>query len=353
MKEAKIKRMFPFSVFVTIFVALSLLTGGQMLMLNRYIVNIPDRYVVILGTYWLIAAALFTLLIGYLVTTRFEKPMKHFAEATQKVANGDFSVYIKPIHSSGKMNYLDYIFVDFNKMVEELGSIETLKTDFFSNVSHEIKTPISVIRNYAELLQKENLPEARRLEYADTILGASESLSEMITNLLKLNRLEKQAIIPETEPYDISRQICDCALSFEAQWEKKDIEFIADLEDAATVELDESLMELVWNNLLSNALKFTDRGGTVTLTQTSTDKEVIVSVSDNGCGMSEETRKHIFDKFYQGDTSHATEGNGLGLALTMRILQLMECSIMVDSIPGEGSTFMVKIPVFRKGNNHE
>lgn len=351
MNEKKSARIFPLSVFIAAFITLSLLTGAQMFILDRYIGDVPDIYVALLSGYWIIVAALLTFFIGYLFNTRFEKPLKRFAEATQKVANGDFSVYVKPIHLSEKKNYLDYIFIDFNTMVGQLGSIETLKTDFFSNVSHEIKTPISVIKNYAELLQKENLSEARRLEYAETIMDASESLSEMITNLLKLNKLEKEAIVPEAAPYDVSRQVCNCALNFETQWEKKDIYFVADLEDSATAELDESLMELVWNNLLSNALKFTAPGGTITLTQTSTEEEIIVSVADDGCGMNEETQKRIFDKFYQGDTSHATEGNGLGLALTMRILQLMECTISVDSIPGEGSTFTVKIPAFKKEHN--
>ena len=242
------------------------------------------------------------------------------------------------------MDYLDYMFIDFNKMVEELGSIETLKTDFISNVSHEIKTPIAVIKNYSEYLQKQDLNEEERLEYARTIELAAKRLSELISGILKLNKLENQRIKPEFSEYSISDQLAECAIAMEEVWDAKNIEFTADLEDRAMIYADESLMEIVWNNLLSNAIKFTPEGGQVFLKQESDGKTVTVSLSDTGCGMTRETIKHIFDKFYQGDTSHSRDGNGLGLALSRRILQLHDAEIRVESEVGKGSVFTVTIP---------
>ncbi|ASA26439.1 two-component sensor histidine kinase [Paenibacillus donghaensis] len=318
-----------------------------MLILGKYVdaTSIPHAYVISVLIYWVFVAAVFTLFNGYQFIRRYHKPMEEFAMATRKVAGGDFSVYIPPRHLKDKMDYLDTICMDFNVMVEELGSIETLKTDFFSNVSHEIKTPLAIIQNYAEALKNEKLTPEQREGYIDTILDSSSRLSQLITNILKLNKLEKQNLQPISEPYDLCAQLCECALWFEELWMKKDIEFVADVEDRATIETDASLLEIIWTNLLSNAIKFTEPGGTVIMKQSSTDEEVIVSISDTGCGMSEDTMKHIFDKFYQGDTSHSTEGNGLGLALVLRILQLIGGSITVTSVPSEKTTFTVRIPV--------
>lgn len=347
MKNAVRESRFPPSLFAIYLGVLLLMSGvhtGLLVLMDSLDWNdwIQSAVPVL---YWSAVAVGLTLFTRRKVRQTYDIPMRQLAEATDKVAHGDFSVYVPPIHTVEKRDYLDVMILDFNRMVEELGSIETLKTDFFSNVSHEIKTPLSIIQNHAELLQNEDLPKALRKEYTEMILGATRRLSNLITNMLKLSKLEKQAITPGQEEYDVCRQLCECALQFEDLWEKKEIEFIADIEERAMITADEELMALVWNNLLSNAVKFTENGGTITLYQTSDEKEIRVRVEDSGCGMSEETLQHVFDKFYQGDTSHATEGNGLGLSIALRVLQLSGGTISAESTVGKGSAFTVRIPI--------
>lgn len=343
------ERRFDFLVFIFTFLMVGALFTVQMKILGDYInyTEIPFGRMVAIIICWVVIAAGFSIATVNQINRQYRKPMEQFAEAAEKVAGGDFSVYVPARHRADRSDYIDSIFLAFNKMVEELGSIETLKTDFFSNVSHEIKTPLAVIQNYAEMLQNNNLSPERRQDYARTIVEACRRLSDLITNILKLNKLEKQNISPVFEPYDLSRQLAECALLFEDRWEKKDIEFVTEIEDEAPILADASLLELVWNNLLSNAIKFTPEGGTVTLRQFSGPEEEVVSVTDTGCGMDEETTARIFDKFYQGDTSHSTEGNGLGLALAFRIVNLMDGTITVESELGVGTTFTVRLPARR------
>lgn len=298
--------------------------------------------------YWGIVAVGLTLFTRKKMRSTYEEPLHKMAEATRKVSEGDFSVYVPTVHTADKLDYLDVMIMDFNKMVEELGSIETLKTDFVSNVSHEMKTPIAIIKNYAQLLQTGKASEEQRVEYAKGIEDAASRLSSLISNILKLNKLEHQRITPEVETYDLCRQLCESVFLFEDAMEEKGIELEADIEDMAMIKADASLMELVWNNLLSNAVKFTERGDSITIRQASDEDHIRVSVSDTGCGISKESINHIFDKFYQGDTSHSTEGNGLGLALVKRVLELMDGEIRITSEEGKGSTFLVTLPVGRK-----
>lgn len=343
---------FPPSLFFVFFGVLLLMSGihtGLVVGMNE--LGWSDLTQVFIPlVYWSAVAVGLTLFTRRQVQRVYEEPMHRLAEATQKVAGGDFSVYIPTIHTSDRLDYLDKMLIDFNKMVEELGSIETLKTDFFSNVSHEIKTPLAVIQNNAELLRLEDLTDAQQ-EYADAIYQSSRRLSDLISNILKLNKLEKQTIVPEVRTYDVCAQLAECALGYEQAWEGKALEFEADMEDRADIAADPALMELVWNNLFSNAVKFTEPGGSILLTETSDAENVYVSVRDTGCGMCEETRKHIFEKFYQGDTSHATAGNGLGLALAMRVLQLNHFDIQVESAQGKGSCFTVTMPKVKGEDN--
>lgn len=294
--------------------------------------------------YWGLVAGGLTIFARGKIRDTYEEPMINLAEAAMQVADGDFSVYVPTLNTADKYDYMDVMIMNFNKLVEELGSVETLKTDFVSNVSHEMKTPIAVIKNYAELLRAEDLPDEKRKEYAESIEHASRKLSGLISNILRLNKLENQTIVSEKDNYDVCRQLCECILQFEELWEEKDIELNVEIDDSAMVYGDENLMELVWNNLMSNAIKFTEPGGTIEVTQKTEGSSVKISISDSGCGMSEDCVKHIFDKFYQGDTSHSKEGNGLGLALVKRVLELMDGQIEIESKPGKGSTFTVTMP---------
>ena len=293
--------------------------------------------------YWLGVAVLLTWVIRARMKVVYDAPLQKISAATKQVARGDFSVRVEPIHSEEKEDYLDLMIHDLNAMIAELGSIETLKTDFISNVSHEIKTPISVIQNYARLLQSDGLSEEERADYAKTISDAAKRLNLLITNILRLNRLENQRLDAKKEPFDLSAQLGECVLGFESVWEEKSIDLDVDMADEVMVCSDAELLALVWNNLLSNAFKFTEPGGTVGISLAADDEFAAVRITDTGCGMDAQTRKHIFDKFYQGDTSRATQGNGLGLALVKRVLDLTGGEIAVESEPGKGSCFTVRI----------
>ena len=271
-----------------------------------------------------------------------ERPTKIITEATEKIMSGDFSVRIKPMQSSG-MEGFNQIAMAINQMAEELSSVETLRADFIANVSHEMKTPLAVMQNYGTLLQATDLSDEKRIEYAKGVTDASRRLSEMMTNILKLNRLENQQIFPETTTFDLGEQLCECLLQFENVWEKKNIEIDTDIAEDIKVEADAELLSLVWNNLFSNAFKFTEEGGSVSLQLTATEHHAIVKVKDTGCGMTAEVGAHIFEKFYQGDTSHSVQGNGLGLALVKRVIDILQVEIGVESIVGVGTTFTVKI----------
>ena len=271
------------------------------------------------------------------------RPVTRILEALSKITHGDFSVRIKPLHKKRAFNEYDLIIEDINKMATELSSIETLKTDFISNVSHEIKTPLSVIQSYAEMLQSESLTAEERAEYAERLGAASKKLNNLIAGILKLNRLENQMIFPDKKTINISEQLCQAFLLYENEWTEKELEIITDMDESIVIEGDDELLLTVWSNLISNAVKFTDRGGTITVTVKKQGKNACVSIADTGCGMSKETGVRIFEKFYQGDTSHTTEGNGIGLALVKRIIDITKSEITVESELGKGSCFTVII----------
>jgi len=271
-----------------------------------------------------------------------ERPVKQILEATEKIMQGDFTIRIAPVKEFAGETGFNEIIKAINKMTAELAGTETLRTDFIANVSHELKTPLAVMGNYATMLQKPGICEEDRVEYAKAISHSSRRLAALITNILKLNKLENQQIFPQLDEYDLGEQLCENLLQFEEVWEKKNLNIETDIEDDVRIRSDAELLSLVWNNLISNAVKFTPEEGTIGVSLKTEGKLVIVSVSDTGCGIKPEVGQHIFEKFYQGDISHATQGNGLGLALVKRVVDILNGEIGVQSVYGQGSTFTVK-----------
>ncbi len=274
-----------------------------------------------------------------------EKPVKKILKATEELAGGKFDTRIEPRNIPREYyNEFDLIIDNFNIMAHELEGTEILRHDFISNVSHEFKSPLAAIQNYSVLLQDPALTEEKRIEYAMAVNYSCARLSSLITNILKLNKLENQKIFCQPERYDLSEHLYICMLDFEPVWERKKIEIETDIEQDIFVESDAELLSLVWNNLLSNAMKFTDEGGTVFLSLKEYENYVAVCVKDTGCGMSLEAQKHIYEKFYQGDTSHASEGNGLGLALVKTVIDIVKGELIMKSEEGRGTEFIVRIP---------
>ncbi len=272
-----------------------------------------------------------------------DRPLKRILTTLDRLAQGDFSVRLDTAHRDTNHTGFGAIAREINALADELSGVETLRTDFIANVSHELKTPLAVIQNYASILRDPGLPEAQRQEYVEKIILTTRRLADLVSNVLKLNKLENQQIFPQTQVFDLGEQLAQCLLQFETAWEAKKLELECDMEENVQVKADPELMALVWNNLFSNAIKFTPEGGSIGLRMHAESGWAAVSVSDTGCGMSRETGAHIFEKFYQGDTAHATQGNGLGLALVKRVVDITGGSITVSSTPGKGSTFTVRM----------
>lgn len=290
----------------------------------------------------ILGAAFCTLCDAYRRKVMVQRPVDMILDVTKKIAAGDFSVKLIPMHEYQKFDEYDLIFENINIMTAELSKNELLKNDFISNVSHEIKTPLAVIQNYAKSLQNSNLNNEKREEYLKGLLVQTQKLSNLITNILKLNKLENQQILPEMEKLDLSELLRLVVLSFEDLLERKGLEFECDI-DEVQITSSASLLEIVFNNLISNAVKFTSEGGKIFISLKEDGAYAIVKITDTGCGISPEVGAHIFDKFYQGDKSRALEGNGLGLALVKKVIDVIGGEILVKSKVGEGSTFIIKL----------
>ncbi|MCR5606497.1 MAG: HAMP domain-containing histidine kinase [Treponema sp.] len=349
--EKEKKKLFSYSIFsfshyIMIFFGVAIVTtvaimvffAGNSVHINRE--SVVDRARFAFFNIFVLSL-LFTVILRFYRKVQVERPVKDILATTEKIMKGDFSARIPERHGFHFSNEFDKISENLNTMASELSGVETLRTDFIANVSHELKTPLSIIQNYATILQDTSLDTEKRLEYAKNITQASRRLSSLITNILKLNKLENQQIFPEKQKFNLSEQITECLLEFETVWEEKNIEIDARIEDNIYLESDMELLSLVWHNLFSNAFKFTKAGGTVGVALKITGDRIKVEVTDTGCGMSEDCKKHIFEKFYQGDTSHSIQGNGLGLALVKKVLDITGTTIEIESEENKGSRFTV------------
>lgn len=281
--------------------------------------------------------------ISYIHYTRFTKPMLYLAQAAREVAKGNYTIQL-PTRTSKKTNEIDALFCDFNSMVRDLDSTEVLKSSFISNISHELKTPISVIHNYTTLISEDNITEDEKKEYIQKIQTTSEELSTLISNILQISKLDNHQLETVITNFNISETLIRCILGFELNLDQKNINLDLDIPDELNIRSDKGLMKIVINNVLSNAIKFVPMNGNIQISLSQVGNKTVLTVSDDGCGMDEDTKKHIFDKFYQGDSSHKTKGNGLGLSMVKQIITLLNGSIDVKSSPNMGSTFIISLP---------
>ena len=292
-----------------------------------------------------------SLILGTLFAVLFFKRTVNLANdlkmALKRISKGDYSVRLENT-SDNKDGILYDVIENFNKMVEELDSVTILRNDFISNFSHEFKTPIVSIKGYAELIKNgKNLTEEQKQEYLQVIIDESRRLSNLASSTLLMSKLDSQTSLTETSVFSVNEQLKQCVLVLDNEFKAKNLEVKIKL-GKMRVDASVDMLQQVWINLLTNAIKYTPENGIIRITSTELEKEYIVSISDNGMGMNEETLKHIFDKYYQGDNSHSTSGNGLGLSIAKRIVELSGGKIEASSTEGKGTTFSVRLPKLKE-----
>ncbi len=299
----------------------------------------PERHVPIvvflLGS--LLVGAVIALFVGRLII----RPVENISNAFDQLSRGNFSIRVP---EDERVAQIRDMACKFNAMAHDLSNIETLRTDFVVNVSHEFKTPLSSIEGYATLLQNSALAPKKREYYIRKILDNSRKLSDLSSDILMLSKLENQQIVPGGGEFRLDEQIRKTILLLEDRWSARQIEFDMELPRQMYYG-SEALLERVWSNIIDNAIKHSDVGGSIRITMEQRHSQVCVTIADDGCGMSQEVQKHIFEKFYQGDPSRREEGNGLGLALVRRIVELCNGQISVRSSPGCGAAFTVTLPL--------
>lgn len=291
--------------------------------------------IILAGAVSLLMGVIVSLISSYLTM----RPVRKVTDAMDGLAKGHFDTRLE----LGGFNEARRISESFNKMAQELGSIETLRSDFVNNLSHEFKTPIVSVRGFAKLLAQPNLSAEEQNEYLDIIIRESDRLAAMADHVLTLSRLEHQSIAPPAQGFYLDEQLRRCILLLEQKLSRKQIEIETDLPPCRIISCEE-LLSQVWVNLLDNAVKFSKEGGQIRVLLRQGESCVEVAVADDGCGIPPEALPHVFDRFWQADRARATEGSGVGLAVVKRILELCGGTIAVESLEGEGSSFIVTLP---------
>lgn len=331
-------------VFVTILVVFLFMTAIWFFLYRSGVIPVSPGerkvpFLMLFGGSLLLGGAV-ALYVGQVII----KPIQKIGNAFRAVSEGDFSVRVS---EKEKIEEIREMAKQFNAMTYDLSHIEALRTDFVANVSHEFKTPLSAIEGYATLLQAPALPEEKRVHYTQKILENSRRLSKLTGNMLLLCKLENQEMVIDNRQFRLDEQIRKTILLLEDKWAGKNIEFELDLPFRMYYG-SERLLEQVWFNIIENAIKHSPRGGAIEIRLKSAEAAVLVEIRDHGEGMTDEVMKHIFEKFYQGDRSRKEEGNGLGLALVKRIVNICGGEITVRSRPGDGALFAVELPVQRE-----
>ena len=332
----KISAMLTLQTFFVVLIVMVIATAIALM----YRVAITDMHMIgVLSM--LVPIVVLVTLVNFLFTRFIYRYLDKISDAMQKVADGDYTVRL----DAEKDQPFRELYRNFNTMAEELGGVEMLKNDFINGYAHELRTPITSINGFAEMLLNDDgtLSREEKRSYLEIIASESRRLADLAGNSLLMSRLDTQKIIPDKKPFSLDEQLRRCSILLSGQWTEKDLDMTMDLDEAVYVG-DYDLMQHLWINLLTNAVKYTPKGGSITVTLKNEEKFIAVSVADTGKGIPPEDRERIFDKYYQTDKSHSKRGLGLGLAICKRIVQLCNGTLEVESEVGVGSTFTVRLP---------
>lgn len=318
-----------------------LLTGFIMICIKRCLhflspLQMPFVFLIV----GLVVSVIIGTCISAAVASKIVRPVREVKKAMHRVEKGDFSQRLEVTGFNGE---IDELIESYNKMAQELGGIEMFRENFINSFSHEFKTPIVSIQGFAKQLKKENLSEEKKQEYIDIIISESKRLTNLSSNILMLSKLENQQIITDKTSFSLDEQIRNCILLLEKQWTAKDISFDIDMQEIQYTTNAEMLSQ-VWVNIIGNAIKFSPEGSSIRVKLFKEGDVITAEITDRGIGMDQQTISHIFERFYQGDRAHASEGNGLGLPLVKRIVELCNGNIRVESQYGKGTNFIVTLP---------